>query len=74
MPNLGYDMETGTVVAWLKSVGDTVARGEHIAEIEGEKAVLQMPALASGTLVEIVHDVGNEAAVGETIAFLETED
>ena len=73
MPNLGYDMETGTVLAWLKSVGDTVARGENIAEIETDKATLQMPALASGTLAEIVHDAGAEVAVGETIAFLETE-
>lgn len=74
MPNLGYDMEKGIVVAWLKSVGDTIARGDLIAEIEGEKAVLQMPAMAGGTLVEIVHDVGAEVAVGETIAFLETDD
>ena len=73
MPNMGYDMETGMVVAWLKAVGDTITRGEHIAEIEGEKAVLQMPALATGTLVEIVHDVGAEVAVGETIAFMETD-
>jgi pyruvate/2-oxoglutarate dehydrogenase complex dihydrolipoamide acyltransferase (E2) component len=73
MPNLGYDMETGIVAAWLKSVGDTVTRGEPIAEVEGDKATLQMPALATGILVEIVHDVGAEVAVGETIAFLETE-
>ena len=74
MPNLGYDMETGIVVAWLKSVGDTITRGEDIVEVEGDKASLQMPALATGILVEIVHDAGAEVAVGETIAFLETED
>ncbi len=73
MPNLGYDMETGIVAAWLKSVGDRITRGEPIAEVEGDKATLEMPALATGTLVEIVHDVGAEVAVGETIAFLETE-
>lgn len=73
MPNMGYDMEEGTVVAWLKSVGDTISRGEHIAEIETDKATLQMPALAAGTLVEIVHDVGAEVAVGDTIAYMETE-
>lgn len=73
MPNLGYEMETGIVVGWLKSVGDTITRGEPIAEVEGDKATLQMPALAAGILVEIVHDVGAEVAVGDTIAFLETE-
>lgn len=74
MPNLGYDMETGVVAAWLKAAGDTITRGETIAEIETDKTTLQMPALASGTLVEIVHQAGAEVAVGEPIAYLETED
>lgn len=74
MPNLGYDMESGVVAAWLKSVGDTIARGETIAEIETDKATLQMPALADGTLVEIVHPEGAEVDVGEPIAYLETGD
>ena len=38
MPKLGYDMETGTIGEWLKQVGDAVARGDVIAEIETEKA------------------------------------
>lgn len=74
MPNLGYDMESGVVAEWLKSVGDTITRGETIAEIETDKATLQMPALAAGTLVAIVHDAGSEVAVGEPIAYLETGD
>lgn len=73
MPNLGYDMESGVVAEWLKSVGDTITRGETIAEIETDKATLQMPSLANGMLVEIVHQVGAEVAVGEPIAYLETE-
>ena len=46
MPNLGYDMEEGTVAAWLKSVGDAVERGEAIAEIETDKTTVEMEALA----------------------------
>ena len=56
---------------WLKKVGDTIARGEVIAEIETDKSTVEMEATASGTLAEIVHDAGDEVAVGEPIAWLE---
>jgi pyruvate dehydrogenase E2 component (dihydrolipoamide acetyltransferase) len=71
MPKLGYDMETGTVSGWLKHVGDTIARGDVIAEIETDKATVEMEAAASGTLAEIVHDAGDEVPIGEPIAWLE---
>ena len=74
MPNLGYDMEEGTVAAWLKEVGDTVGRGEVIAEIETDKTTVEMESLAAGTLAEIVCEAGSDAAVGAVIAVLETED
>ena len=54
MPNLGYEMEEGKVVSWLKQVGDRVERGEPIAEIETDKTTVEMEAIAAGTLVEIV--------------------
>lgn len=73
MPNLGYDMEEGKISAWLKSVGDTVSRGEPIAEIETDKTNVEMEAMASGTLAEIVHADGATVAVGEVIAYLETD-
>jgi len=71
MPKLGYDMETGTIGGWLKRVGDEIARGDVIAEIETDKVMVEMEATASGTLAEIVHDSGDEVAVGEPIAWLE---
>ena len=71
MPKLGYDMETGTVSGWLRHVGDTISRGDVIAEIETDKATVEMEATASGTLSEIVHDAGAEVPVGEPIAWLE---
>jgi pyruvate dehydrogenase E2 component (dihydrolipoamide acetyltransferase) len=73
MPNLGYDMEQGTVQSWLKAVGDRVERGEPIAEIETDKTTVEMEAMASGTLVEIVCEQGSEAAVGAVIAVLESD-
>jgi pyruvate dehydrogenase E2 component (dihydrolipoamide acetyltransferase) len=74
MPKLGYDMEEGTVAAWLKEVGDSVARGEPIAEIETDKTTVEMESLASGTLAEIVEPSGSTVAVGVVIAILETGD
>ena len=71
MPRLGYDMETGKVAGWLKQVGDPIARGDVIAEIETDKATVEMEATASGTLAEIIHGSGDEVAVGEPIAWLE---
>ena len=71
MPKLGYDMETGKVGGWLKRVGDTITRGEVIAEIETDKSTVEMEATASGTLIEIVHEAGADVPVGEPIAYLE---
>ena len=71
MPRLGYDMEQGRVGSWLKRVGDPVARGEVIAEIETDKATVEMEALDDGVLIEIVHDAGAEVPVGEPIGYLE---
>ena len=73
MPSLGYDMESGRIGEWLKNVGDRIERGEPIAEIETEKATIEMEALHSGTLTQIVVSAGQEAALGQVIAYLETE-
>ena len=71
MPKLGYDMEDGRIAAWTRKVGDAVARGDVIAEIETAKTTVEMEALATGTLVEIVHQAGAEVVVGTVIAYLE---
>jgi len=73
MPNLGYDMEEGKLVSWLKAIGENVERGEPIAEVETDKTTVEMEALASGTLAEIVTEPGEVAAVGAVIAYLEGE-
>jgi len=73
MPNLGYDMDEGKVASWLKRVGESVERGEPIAEIETDKTTVEMESMASGTLVEIVCDAGSDAAVGAVIAYLESD-
>lgn len=74
MPVLGYDMEVGKIARWRKSVGESVSRGEVIAEIETDKATVEMEAMSSGTLAEIVSAEGGEATVGDVIAYLEGAD
>ena len=74
MPNLGYDMEVGKIVSWLKNIGDSVTRGEPIAEVETDKATLDMESMRSGVLVEIVAAEGADVPVGNVIAYLETHD
>lgn len=72
MAKLGYDMESGRIVAWTRAVGDAVQRGEVIAEIETDKATVEMEAMSSGTLAEIVHQAGDDViAVGTVIGYLE---
>ena len=71
MPKLGYDMTEGKVVGWLRQVGDTVGRGDVIAEIETATTTVEMDSTAAGTLVEIVHAGGATVPIGDPIAYLE---
>jgi pyruvate dehydrogenase E2 component (dihydrolipoyllysine-residue acetyltransferase) len=73
MPSLGYDMESGKIDRWLKAVGDTIERGEAIAEIETDKATVEMESTATGKLVEIVHAAGSDVEVGQVIAYVESD-
>jgi len=68
MPRLSDSMEEGTVLKWLKSVGDEVAVGDELVEIETDKANMVYEAPDPGTLVEIVAEEGATLAIGEVIA------
>ena len=68
MPQMGYDMEEGTVVRWLKEEGSTVTRNEAVAEIETDKAVVEFESDSEGVLLKIVAPEGTIVPVGQTIA------
>jgi pyruvate/2-oxoglutarate dehydrogenase complex dihydrolipoamide acyltransferase (E2) component len=70
MPQAGQDLETGMVKRWLKAVGDTVAKGEAIVEIETEKISLDVEAPAAGVLLKIVAPDGTEVAIFSTIGII----
>jgi len=71
MPNLGAEASEGRVASWLKAVGDAVVEGEVIAEIETDKAAVELEAPAAGTLREILVPAGTDAAVGALLATLD---
>jgi pyruvate dehydrogenase E2 component (dihydrolipoamide acetyltransferase) len=68
MPRLSDSMEEGTILRWLKSVGDEVKRGDELVEIETDKANMTYEATDEGVLLEIVADEGDTLPIGETIA------
>ena len=74
MQQLGPDVESGVIVVWLKKIGEIVAKGDPLVEVETEKAVLEMEALDSGVLIETISGIGAEVQVGEVIGYLESQD
>ena len=73
MPQMGYDMQEGTVVRWLKTEGSPVHMGEAVAEIETDKAVVEFESYGEGILLRILVAEGTTVPVGETIAIVGAE-
>jgi pyruvate dehydrogenase E2 component (dihydrolipoyllysine-residue acetyltransferase) len=68
MPRLSDSMEEGTVLQWLKSVGDEIAIGDELVEIETDKANMAYEADVAGTLTEILVEEGETVSIGTPIA------
>ncbi|HZO90486.1 MAG TPA: dihydrolipoamide acetyltransferase family protein [Chthonomonadaceae bacterium] len=68
MPKMGDGMEEGTILSWLKKEGDPIKEGEAIAEVETDKANVEIPAEESGVLTQIVVGPGQTVPVGAVIA------
>ena len=73
MPKLSDTMTEGTLVAWKKKKGDKVTMGEVIAEVETDKATMEMEAFEDGVLTEIYVPEGGKVAVGERLAMVGDE-
>lgn len=74
MPSMGADMSEGSIARWLKAEGDHVSRGDILAEVETDKAVVEMEAYGSGVLRKIVVGEGVTVPVGRLIAFIADTD
>ena len=70
MPKLSDTMIEGTLVKWHKQVGDSVEIGDILAEIETDKATMEMEAFDDGVLTDILIQAGQKAPIGATLAIL----
>jgi pyruvate dehydrogenase E2 component (dihydrolipoamide acetyltransferase) len=70
MPALELTQETGKLVSWRKKEGEAVAKGETLLEVETDKAVVEVEALADGYLAGVKAKEGDVIAVGRTIAWI----
>ncbi len=74
MPKLSDTMTEGTLIKWHKKVGDSVEIGDILAEVETDKATMEMEAFDEGTITEILVQEGDKATIGGVLAILDGED
>lgn len=70
MPKLSPTMEEGQISRWLKAEGDEIEANETIAEVDTDKATMEMTSLEAGTLLKIIVPGGENAKLGQTIGIL----
>ena len=73
MPQMGESIAEGTIVRWIKKVGDSIDRDEPLFEISTDKVDAEIPAPSAGTLIEIKVQEGQTVPVQTLVAVLETE-
>jgi pyruvate/2-oxoglutarate dehydrogenase complex dihydrolipoamide acyltransferase (E2) component len=72
LPQWGMGMSEGSIVTWLKKVGDAVTEDEPLAEVEAEKVEETLESPATGTIVEILVSEGATVEVRTVVAIIET--
>ena len=70
MPKLGFDMAEGLLVRWVKQVGETINKGDVLAEIETDKATVEVESSASGVVLQLIVDQGTMVPVNAPIAII----
>ena len=70
MPKLGFDMAEGTLVRWVKQIGENINKGDVLAEIETDKATVEVESPASGVVLQQIVDEGSVVPVNAPIAIV----
>src|SRR5215471_8839559 len=70
MPRLSDTMQEGTIARWLKQAGDPVKKGDILAEIETDKATMDLEAYEAGTLEQILVQEGETVPIGQAVAVI----
>lgn len=73
MPKLGFDMAEGLLVRWVRQVGETINKGDVLAEIETDKATVEVESSASGVVLQLIVDQGTMVPVNAPIAVVGAE-
>jgi pyruvate dehydrogenase E2 component (dihydrolipoyllysine-residue acetyltransferase) len=74
MPKLGFDMAEGTLVRWVKNEGENVNKGDVLAEIETDKATVEVESSASGVVRKLLVEAGSVVPIGDPIAIVGSAD
>ncbi|MEW6406478.1 MAG: biotin/lipoyl-containing protein, partial [Chloroflexota bacterium] len=74
MPKLGFDMAEGTLVRWVKNEGENVNKGDVLAEIETDKATVEVESSASGVVRKLLVEAGSIVPIGDPIAIVGAAD
>ena len=74
MPKLGFDMQEGTLVRWVRNEGESINKGDVLAEIETDKATVEVESSASGVVRRLLVDQGTVVPVGSPIAIVGGQD
>src|SRR6056297_1749861 len=73
MPALGMAQDTGLIVAWHKGLGDAVASGDILFEVETDKSTMEVEAGHDGFVAALLAEAGEEAPVGDVIAIISAD-
>jgi pyruvate dehydrogenase E2 component (dihydrolipoamide acetyltransferase) len=73
MPTLGSDMTQGTLVEWKKKAGDRVTKGEIIAEVDTEKAAIEIESFYTGVIHQLITKPGETVPVGTVMAIIQED-
>jgi pyruvate dehydrogenase E2 component (dihydrolipoamide acetyltransferase) len=74
MPKLGFDMQEGVLIRWVKNEGENVNKGDVLAEIETDKATVEVESSASGVVRKLLVEAGSVVPVGDPIAVVGSAD
>src|SRR6185295_16767949 len=72
MPQMGESIAEGTIVRWLKNVGDAIERDEPLFEISTDKVDAEIPSPASGKISKIVVEAGATVPINTVVAVIES--
>ena len=73
MPKMGESIMEGTIIEWMKGIGDSILKDEILLEISTDKVDSEIPSSAEGTIIEILADVNETVEVGKVIAKIDSE-